>query len=151
METPNDSQPPTQEEGEPQSPRSYWVAVAALVLLLGIVAFALFRRQTPAPAMEPPPLQVEQVEGEVTPGVISAEIPDGLTPEARIIAERYRCVCGCGDPLSICTCTNTPGSRDMKRHLQSLVSAGRMSVEVDAGMIEKYGPQVLLSNPAEEP
>ncbi len=79
-----------------------------------------------------------------------ATLPDALSPEARIISERYRCICGCDDPLSTCTCTNTPGSRDMKAHLQELVASGKSSRDIDQGMIDKYGAQVLLSESPDE-
>ena len=71
-----------------------------------------------------------------------------LTPEAQIATERYRCVCGCNDALSVCTCTQTPGSIDMKEYVQEQVNLGKSPAEIDQAMVEKYGAGSLLSNPA---
>ena len=35
-------------------------------------------------------------------------------------------------------------------HLQELVTSGKSSREIDQGMIDKYGAQVLLSEPPDE-
>jgi hypothetical protein len=79
---------------------------------------------------------------------VAAIVPFHLSPEASIVAERYRCVCGCADPLNVCTCDMTPGSNEMKRALQQLVDRKMTPEEIDRAMVETYGPVVLLSNPA---
>ncbi|HKN46556.1 MAG TPA: hypothetical protein VJ144_01185 [Candidatus Polarisedimenticolia bacterium] len=121
-------------------------ALAGAVILIGLVAFALYRRshpQTPAGASPPSP---------TTPAAagstIAAVVPFHLSPEATVVAERYRCICSCSLLLNVCTCNNSPGSNEMKRFLQDIVKQGRTPAEIDASMIAKYGPQVLLSNPS---
>jgi hypothetical protein len=71
-----------------------------------------------------------------------------LTPEASILAERYRCVCGCNDVLSVCTCQNHPGSEDMKRFLQAQADEKKTPEAIDRAMVERFGPACLLRNPA---
>ncbi len=134
--------------GGPQEPRprsANLVLVAAGVILVGLVAYALSRRPAALPAAAAPA-------GEATPPLagttITAVAPFHLSPEASIVAERYRCVCGCGDLLNVCTCSKTPGSNDMKRALQDLVNQKRGPEEIDRAMVEKFGPQVLLANRA---
>jgi len=123
---------------------SYWAAVAGLVLLVGIVGFALVRRQSPQPAE---PRASVETPAAAEPTLIKAEVPGLLSPEARIMTERYRCVCGCDDRLSVCTCENTPGSRDMKEYVEELVTAHKSIREIDRAMIERYGEQVMFSEP----
>ena len=130
--------------------------LAALVgglILLGLVSYGVYRmRSAPAPSPDPGasvpgPEDVGASTDSSDGSVISAVAPVRLSPEARVAVERYRCVCGCNDPLSECTCTQTPGSVDMKEHLQNLVDEGRSIQEVDQGMIDRYGEQVMRSNP----
>lgn len=76
--------------------------------------------------------------------IISTKLDDiALSPPARLLAERLRCVCGCPDTLAVCTCKKTPGSRDMKKYLQELVNAGKTPAEVESAMVARYGPSVL--------
>ncbi len=140
--------------GQDPGPRSNNLAiVAGGVILIGLVAFAVYRMNNPAVPAAPAALAAAG--GEETPALggtpIAAVVPYHLSPEASIVAERYRCVCGCNDPLSVCTCTKTPGSNDMKRHLQGLVDERKAPPEIDAGMVAKYGDLVLLSNPVPKP
>lgn len=128
---------------------SYWAAVAGLVLLVGIVGFALIRRQNPPPPRSDAPAEKEA--GEADPTLIKADVPALLSPEVRIMTERYRCVCSCGDRLSVCTCSNTPGSRDMKVYVEELVSSHKSIRDIDRAMIERYGELVLFSEPEEGP
>ncbi|HEV8701342.1 MAG TPA: cytochrome c-type biogenesis protein CcmH [Candidatus Polarisedimenticolia bacterium] len=134
------------------------VAVAGAVILIGLVSFALYRRShsTP-PVAEPAPVAGEPAAGQ-EPGTaatgtplggtpIAAPLPVRLSPEASIVAERYRCICSCNDPLNVCTCTRTPGSRDMKLYVQELVNQKKSGKEVDQAMIARYGAGVLLTNP----
>lgn len=66
-----------------------------------------------------------------------------LSPAAKIQAERFKCVCGCDLVLAVCTCLKTPGSIDMKQHLQALVDRGLGPDEIREGMVAAYGPGVL--------
>jgi len=66
-----------------------------------------------------------------------------LSPQARLMAERFVCVCGCNDILSTCNCKETPGSIDMKKYLQELVSDGKTPAEVEAAMVARYGDKVI--------
>lgn len=130
-------------------------ALAGAVLLIGLVSFAVYRRSHPAgaPAGGPEaggataPVAAGSEEGTE----ISAPVPIHLSPEASIVAERYRCICGCNDPLNVCTCTRTPGSRDMKLYVQQLVNDKKPPAEIDALMVDRYGEAVLLSAPVTPP
>jgi hypothetical protein len=131
------------------------VAVAGAVIVIGLVSFALYRRSHQAPQVAEP---VQAGGGEAagqdagaagTPVAgtpIAAPLPIRLSPEASIAAERYRCICSCNDPLNVCTCTRTPGSRDMKTYVQELVNQKKSGKEIDAAMIARYGAGVLQSN-----
>lgn len=144
---PDDASGGDAEGPSPERPRTTnLAAVAAAVILIGLVAFALYRRAHP-PA---PPGEVSgEPASSPTPGTtITAVVPYHLTPEASILAERYRCVCGCDDLLNVCTCNKTPGSNDMKRVLQDLVSRKLTPALIDQEMSGRFGPTALLaSNP----
>ena len=133
------------------APRTVPVAaLAGAVVLVGLVGFALYRRSTTsAPGTAGTPAGTETGAPEdITGTPIVAQTPFRLSPEASILAERYRCICGCNDNLSVCTCRNTNGSEDMKRHLQGLANEGKTPDEADAAMEAKFGPACLLKNPA---
>lgn len=141
-------------EPQPGRPRPVNLAiVAGGAILLGLVALSLYRRTAQAPA-EPSGAAAGQDPGAASPaategqaqGTLITAVAMNLTPEASIIAERYRCVCSCNDPLSVCTCTLTPGSIDMKKYVQELVSQKKTAGEVDEAMVARYGEAVLLSN-----
>lgn len=75
---------------------------------------------------------------------ITAQAEDvALSPQARLLAERFMCVCGCGDILSTCSCLQTPGSRDMKQLLQRLVDEGKSPSEIRTEMVAVYGQAAL--------
>jgi len=142
----------------PAQPRvANLVVVAGAVVLIGLVAFALYRKShTGAPGAAPEPSATPAQAGtenlvQGTP--IAAPLPVRLSPEASIIAERYRCVCSCKDPLNVCTCTKTPGSHDMRMYVQELVNKKKTGQEIDAAMVERYGSSVLIaaSPPAPTP
>jgi hypothetical protein len=125
------------------------VVVAGAVVLIGLVAFALYRNGHPAAPSEPAAPAATPASGpggeNAAPGTpIAAVVPVRLTPEASIIAERYRCVCSCNDPLNVCTCTKTPGSRDMRLYVQELVDKKKSGREIDEAMITRYGAGVLI-------
>ncbi|HZE89180.1 MAG TPA: hypothetical protein VE404_06510 [Verrucomicrobiae bacterium] len=76
-------------------------------------------------------------------GVVSRQMTVvELTPPAQIQAEKFRCVCGCRMSLGECYCAKSPGSVDMKRHLQALVDAGATPAGIEKGMVDRYGPGV---------
>ena len=117
------------------------------VILIGIIGYASYRRNAgtaPAPQDGGDPAAAAGAEG----GVPITAVSLNLSPEATIATERYRCVCSCNDALSVCTCTQTPGSIDMKQYVQELVQAGRTPAEMDAAMVARYGAAVLLTNPS---
>ena len=131
-------------------------ALAGAVVLVSLVGFALYRRhatatggaESPGASASAPETTGTSAE-EVPPGsVITATAPIRLTPEASILAERYRCVCGCNDTLSVCTCKNPSGSEDMKKFLQAQADERKPPEAIDRAMSEKFGPASLLSNPA---
>jgi hypothetical protein len=78
-------------------------------------------------------------------------VPTRLSPEASVLAERYRCVCGCNLTLSVCTCRNDKGSEDMKKALNVLVDQHKSAAEADQAMAAQFGPVALLSNAAPPP
>jgi hypothetical protein len=126
-------------------------ALAGAVVLIGLVGFALYRRgttSTPATAETPAAAATDGATPAEQGTPIVAKAPYRLSPEAAILAERYRCICGCNDNLSVCTCRNPNGSEDMKRHVQELADAGKTPEEADAAMEEKFGAASLLKNPA---
>ena len=109
--------------GKESSGAANLLTIVGGLILIAVIAFGVYRMQsTPSSppesfgdfAVETPALQT----GGTT---IAANVPPDLSPQARVASERYRCICGCNDPLSECTCTRTPGSEDMKRNLQDLV------------------------------
>ena len=136
--------PDPDEQGAPRS--AALAVVVGGVILIGLIAFAYHRKNAatvPAPVADARPADAAALP-EGTP--ITA-VAVTLTPEAAIATERYRCVCSCNDPLSICTCTQTPGSIDMKRYVQELVNGKKTPAEMDQAMLARYGEAVLLTNP----
>jgi hypothetical protein len=150
-------QPPAGEGEEPSGgpparpPGTNLAAVAGAIVLILLLGLALYRRHHPrtAPGEESGEVPAESTPSKGTP--ITAVLPYRLSPEASIIAERYRCVCGCMELLNVCTCTKTPGSHDIKKHLQGLVDQKKSVQDIDSGMIAKFGPGVLLTNPVPSP
>ena len=136
-------------------------AIAGALVLVGLIGIALYRRAVGPPAgnagVGSEGAATGQAAGtEEAAGTASAEggttiavkAPTLLSPEAAILAERYRCVCGCNDPLGVCTCRLTPGSEEMKLFVQDLARRGLTPEEADREMTAKFGAAALLSNPA---
>ncbi len=67
-----------------------------------------------------------------------------LSPETKIAASRFRCVCGCPDDLLACACQKDPGGITMKNHLQDLVDQGMTNKQIDGEMVKAYGEEVML-------
>jgi hypothetical protein len=144
-------------------------AIAGAIILVGLVAFALYRRGLTAPTATPPaepsapaaaPAPEPAAAAAPAPGdaasapqgtSIAAQVPTRLSPEASVLAERYRCVCGCNLTLSVCTCRNDKGSEDMKKALNVLVDQHKSPAEADQAMAAQFGPVALLSNAAPPP
>jgi cytochrome c-type biogenesis protein CcmH/NrfF len=113
----------------------------------------LYRKGATNPAPEAAP-EAEPGAGEGAepgPGTAITAASVALSPEAQIATERYRCVCSCNDPLSVCTCVQKPGSIDMKEYVQELVDQKKTPAEIDRAMVERYGEGVLLSQPPPAP
>jgi hypothetical protein len=148
----------TPQEGsgkQPGNPRTLPVAaIAGALVLVGLVGVALYRRSTGKTASPAPPEAAAGAPDTASPPdatsgtTIAVKAPVHLSPEAAILAERYRCVCGCNDSLPVCTCRNPNGSEDMKTFLQDLARQGLAPEEADRKMSERFGAGALLSNPA---
>jgi hypothetical protein len=145
--------PPGDERGmQAQGQRSLPIAaIAGALVLLGLVGLALYRRSTGTTGSTGSAGTAAPAEGSTAEGdgaTIAVKAPVVLSPEATILAERYRCVCGCNDPLGVCTCRNPEGSEEMKEFLQDLARQGLAADEVDRQMTARFGAAALLSNPA---
>jgi cytochrome c-type biogenesis protein CcmH/NrfF len=120
------------------------------VILLGLVGLAVYRRAARAPAtdaaVQDSGAASQSPAGAPQEGTPIMAVAVNLSSEAAIVAERYRCVCSCNDPLSVCTCTLTPGSIDMKKYVQELVDQKKSVGEIDQAMVARYGDAALLSN-----
>jgi hypothetical protein len=151
----------TQAQGEGGGPqagaaRSLPIAaIAGALVLVGLVGIALYRRSAGPPAGAAgaavdaaTPADAAGTAASEEGTAIAVKAPTLLSPEAAILAERYRCVCGCNDPLGVCTCRLPGGSEDMKAFLQDLARQGRTPDEVDREMTAMFGATALLSNPA---
>jgi hypothetical protein len=175
-ETPQQDDP-TGESAPSEPPQNRPVPMAAIagaIILVGLVGFALYRRglttptsappaessapaaaPAPAPAGGAPPEAAAPAPGDAANApqgtAIAAQVPTRLSPEASVLAERYRCVCGCNLTLSVCTCRNDKGSEDMKKALNVLVDQHKTPAEADQAMAAQFGPVALLSNAAPPP
>jgi hypothetical protein len=130
-------------------------AIAGALVLVGLVGIALYRRSAGpsagaagAAVDAATPADAAGTAASVEGTAIAVKAPILLSPEAAILAERYRCVCGCNDTLGVCTCRTPGGSEDMKAFLQDLARQGRTPEEADREMAAKFGAAALLSNPA---
>ncbi|MGH9868368.1 MAG: cytochrome c-type biogenesis protein [Candidatus Polarisedimenticolia bacterium] len=136
------------------------VGGGALAVLLVLAGVAFWPRQ-PGAASSPTGIQPAAPSPDLPQGGVTETLPTlpprgkeiteitatledvHLSPQARLMAERLVCVCGCNDILSTCNCKETPGSRDMKTYLQELVSGGKSPSEVEAAMVARYGEKVI--------
>jgi hypothetical protein len=146
---------PGQGSGRPAGGRTLPIAaIAGALVLVGLVGIALYRRATgvSGPAAAAPPAEAASDAAGATDAdsgaTIAVTAPVRLTPEATILAERYRCVCGCNDPLPVCTCRNPDGSEEMKQYLLDLAKQGLPPEDVDRQMTGRFGEAALLSHPA---
>ena len=85
-------------------------------------------------------------------GLNAVAAPVKLSPEATLVADRFKCLCGdCQDTLGKCTCTRDKGSNDMKTALNRNVVEKKTLAEIEAAMVEKFGPKVLAVEAAPAP
>ncbi len=153
-----------------ESTRSRMIGFAALGALILLASFAFYSGGSGSATPPPDPTQADPAPPAVSRGAaevadlppvpppdLTQSIPEvgagttitavasdiALSPQARLLAERFQCVCGCGDILSTCSCEKIPGSRDMKALLQKLVDEGRTPGEIRDEMIATYGPSVI--------
>ncbi len=119
-----------------------FLALGALVALAGVGIYSA-RRAPPGAAIvtAAPDAPAAGADGGAS---VTATIADViLSPQARIIAEGLKCVCGCDDVLADCVCEETPGSRDMKQYVQQLVNEGKSAAQVRDAMVARYGAAAL--------
>ena len=148
----------------PKPTKGQIAGFAALGLLIALTAVAFYssrqgRTAAASPVSSSAPRGADQLDVTRTPASprVTESLPEQpskgstitavaedvmLSPQAKLLAERLMCVCGCGDILATCTCTETPGSRDMKKYLQQLVDEGKDPVQVEAAMVARYGEAV---------
>ncbi len=133
-----------------------FLALGAVIFLVAVAFYSArtgntttspsisFDASLPVEGAPPPPKLTESIPDIRAGRNISATINDvSLSPQASLLAERFRCVCGCNDILAECTCSETPGSRDMKQYLQELVDGGKTPAEVEGAMVARYGAAAL--------
>lgn len=128
------------------------MALGALIVLVG-VAFYSGREKSeqavgsdlPANVQAPSTRLTETLPPVAPPGTgVTAVAQDvAMSPQARLMAERFKCICGCNLILATCTCGKTPGSRDMKKYLQTLVDEGKSPADIERDMIARYGDEVI--------
>jgi cytochrome c-type biogenesis protein CcmH/NrfF len=131
---------------------------AGLVLagvIVAVLAFTMFQHMQAeeAPAIAAP-AGPETASGSTppTPAVqqsVSFAVLNEISPETRVVAERFRCVCGCPDVVAVCRCSQDPGGITMMNFLQGLVDRGLSVEEIDRAMVDKYGEEVLLFVPGQ--
>ncbi|MFQ5701404.1 MAG: hypothetical protein ACE5HU_06130 [Acidobacteriota bacterium] len=138
-----------------------FVALAALLVLVAVAFFSGRGRPEPSPSSARGPAEPGAVRAgngvsasQTRPTQASGPVGEGgvvqvqqsivaLSPQARLLAERYRCVCGCNDVLATCTCSKTPGSHEMKKYLQHLVDEGKNPADIEAAMTNRFGQTAL--------
>jgi hypothetical protein len=126
--------------------RNIFFLIVALALVLA--GFLLFRRGG-GPATAPAAPTV----GGTTPpaGLNVVEAPVKLTPEATLVADRFKCLCGnCQDTLGKCVCTRDKGSNEMKTALNRIVAEKKSLAEIEAAMVDKFGSGVLAAPGAQD-
>ncbi len=128
------------------------VLFLVLALVLVIAGFLLFSRRGAPGKAAPPAASTPQAASSPKPGSLVVGAPVNLSPQAILVADRYRCLCGqCQDTLGKCTCTRDKGSNDMKAALNKIVALKKTLAEIDAAMVQNFGPGVLVSNPPSPP
>jgi len=127
-----------------------FIALVVVSISAGMIAFALYvrmRGETAGNAADTSPVAASMDGPEAGSTVGNTPVLPvllDLSPETRIAAQRYRCICGCPDTLSACKCSKDPGGITMKNHLQGLVDRALSTEELDREMVRNYGEEVLL-------
>ncbi len=141
--------------GAPQNRPVPMAAIAGAIILVGLVAFALYRRglTSPTPGVDPA----------ASPAPAAGAIPDpaaaaqsGAAPSAGDAGSAAQGTAIAAQvptrlSLSVCTCRNDKGSEDMKKALNALVDQHKSAAEADQAMAAQFGPVALLRNPAPPP
>ena len=113
-----------------------------LVLAAAAGAFFLMRRPAAVPAGAAPG---SAAQGPPPAGLV-VEAPVKLSAAASLVSDRFHCLCGeCHDTLGSCTCTKDKGSNEMKTTLNRIAAEKKTIAEIEAAMVQKYGPGVLIS------
>ncbi|HEV8334861.1 MAG TPA: hypothetical protein VGR67_00385 [Candidatus Polarisedimenticolia bacterium] len=138
--------PGTSSEDVPEAPAkrsSKSSLFIALVLAAAAGAFFLMRRPAAAPAGATPGSAASKAPAA---GVV-VEAPVKLSAAASLVSDRFRCLCGeCHDTLGSCTCTRDKGSNEMKTTLNRIAAEKKTIAEIEAAMVQKYGPGVLIAS-----
>ncbi len=119
------------------------LALILILVLAGIAAVVLLRpaRRTGAPDPQAPAPEA----GQVPRGIIAVLVK--LSPEAALVADRYRCPCGDGqETLGKYDCADDDAGDEMKTTLNRIVAEQKSLAAIDDAMVEKYGPAVLASS-----
>lgn len=116
------------------------------IAILGIVALVVVMRIW----LPRPSTAVSQLQAQPTLSV--QEVPPAFPTPLPIVAysagaealfASLNCLCGtCNDTLAECNC---PDARQMKGYVDSLVETSSSESEVMDKVVEKYGPEVLVS------
>ena len=130
------------------------VAILAAGVLIGVIIMQIWRAKTQEPAVLAPfraetatapissefPVQITGDETKISETTLS-EIQ--LSHRAKVIASGFKCPCGCGHFAYECNCLKSPGSRDIKHLIQSLVDQGKDSEEIKKAVISRFGENVI--------
>jgi cytochrome c-type biogenesis protein CcmH/NrfF len=119
------------------NPRLFYGALAALgTVALIFVGILLFRDVTTV--SQPPPSDQQTLPTFSTPPSAVA-----YSDEAEALFPSLNCLCGtCNDTLAECNCGQ---ARSMKGYVDSLVESGISKSKVMDKVVEKYGPEALVS------
>jgi cytochrome c-type biogenesis protein CcmH/NrfF len=122
--------------------RIFYGAIAILGIVALVVVVRIWMAQ-PSTAAGQPQSQPTQSVQEV-PAAFSTPLPSvAYSAEAEALFVSLNCLCGtCSDTLAECNCGQ---ARSMKGYVDSLVESDISESEVVDKVVEKYGPQALVS------
>jgi len=116
------------------------------IAILGIVALAVVVRiwlLQPSTMLSQPQTQPTLSVQEVPPAFPTPLPIVAYSAEAEALFASLNCLCGtCNDTLAECTCGE---ARQMKGYVDSLIDTSSSESEVIDKVVEKYGPEVLVS------
>jgi len=105
----------------------------------------MIRRGIAVPEM-PPESTATADNPNVDPGGEGPPAALNFPPEVAQAASSFMCLCGCGHTLDECPCNDQPiGAGTMLTYLQKLMAADPDPASLSAGMVDRYGDQVLVS------